>query len=201
MPTQLGRAVQKRLRENIQKSRKKWYVRVANKNERKVIDLVMDTGKHNVIAKVKTTRGSLFRYSVFTEEELDLMLKFSYRSERNVSFVFFYFAEEKKLISVDIVALLSMKTNKLTVEALEAVGYHIRNWREFGKHVGKVKRVTRNHPIYRYKRCKHHWMLESLDQAYRRTRRRTHSMGYCRKCGIVSFKFENTLKPVETLEL
>ena len=96
--------------------------------------------------------------------------------KNNLSLLFFYFAEEKTLVSVDIDTLLRTKLNKMYIEDIQSMGYLILGWENFYRYFDAVLNFKGHRPRRRGK-CAHYWVLESQDEAFKRSRSRKYSMG------------------------
>lgn len=191
----LGRAAQRVIRESIQKSKPKWDVKVPKGKQRNVADIIIRMPKYNVLVKMKTTKVGFFRYSLFNEQQLSVMSQFYMQRKRNLAFIFLYYANEKKLVSIDIHSLLGMKARKI----VSSDGKNLINWdqldeyfKEHFQHKSVV--LIKKRPKREDNSCIHHWMIESMDDAFRRTSRRNYSMGYCKYCGKVNMKFANFMQ-------
>lgn len=189
----IGRSVQKFLRESMADDREDWDVIVPKKQTRKVCDILIEAGELKVMVKVKTTRGDAFRYSTFSEQQLDIMHRFVYRRKGNLAIMFLYFASHSSLVAVDIEELLSWKANSLHVDVVKEYGYAISTWEQFDRYLQALSRL-RTSTVFRRRRCTHHWLIESLEGAFLRTNKRKYSMGYCKHCGAVKLDFNNRLE-------
>ena len=67
----IGRAAQRIIHNSLVKAKPKWDIVVPTQKHRNIADLVVKTNKHNVLIKVQTKRSGYFRFSMFTEEQLN----------------------------------------------------------------------------------------------------------------------------------
>ena len=197
MPKAIGRAAQRVITSSLMRAKPKWTVVVPSQPHRSYADMVVKTKKHHVLIKVKTTRKDYFKLSMFGVGQLNELNKFHMRGSNHLSLAFFYFAEAKKLVSVDIHTLLTVKSNKFSIEDLQSMGYTIENWQQFGRYF-TVMLGFKQKLVYKKGRCYHEWLVESCEEAFQRASSKQYSMGYCRKCGIVRNDFENFLTPNPT---
>ena len=195
----IGRSVHRKLYSSLSKAKPNWDVVVPSQKHRKFVDIVVKTSEYNVLVKVKTTTKDYFKLSMFKTDQLSSLNKHHLRAQENLSLVFFYFAKERKLISVDIGTLLNVKLNKYTLDDMQSMGYSILSWDKFDKYLsimlGFKQEVRYKVKKYKKGRCMHEWIVESCDEAFRRSSSMKYSMGYCRICGRVRNDFENFLAP------
>ena len=118
----VGRSVQKVIHNSLVKAKPKWNVVVPKQKYRNIADLVVKTNKHNILIKVQTKRSGYFRFSMFSEEQLNAWGQHHRKAKNNLALLFFYFAEDKTLVSVDIDTLLNTKLNKLYIEDIQSMG-------------------------------------------------------------------------------
>ena len=190
----IGRTAQRIIRNSLRKSKPSWKITVPKYKYREIADMVIRTDKHNVIVKVKTTKSGTFRPSMFAEHQLSAWNQHHMKAEGNLSLLFFYFADAQQLISVDIHTILTTKINKLTLSDVQEMGYTITNWKNIYRYFNAMMSLKENESYRKRKRCVHHWLIETIDESFRRSHSRRHSMGYCKKCGRVRTTFENFLK-------
>ena len=115
---------------------------------------------------------------MFSEEQLNAWGQHHRKAKNNLALLFFYFAEEKTLVSVDIDTLLNTKLNKLYIEDIQSMGYLILGWENFYRYFDAMLNFKGHRPRRRGK-CAHYWVLESQDEAFKRSRSRKYSMGPC----------------------
>lgn len=191
----IGRAVHRIIYNSMRSAKPSWEIKVPKQQYRNITDLIIRKRKCHAIIKIRTTRVGYFRYSSFDEAQLSVLAQFHKKHRNNLALLFFYFADEKALFSVDIEDILDLKQNKFDIEDVQRLGFSIYNWNKFGKYLDLMVKY-KGRASKAGKRCAHHWLIESPSESMQRSGRRKYSMGYCKYCGKVKLKFENFVREI-----
>lgn len=186
-------AIRKLIFESLKKSKPRWYVTLLDGKYKQVADILIKNKRHRVVIKFRVGNGEYIRHGAIDKHSLSLMSQHSARHKKNLALVFIYYTQENKLISVDIDTYLSIKLNKISAREMISYGYAVGNWQKLDRYFD-IMLGLKEQREYGVRHCVHHWLIESPQESYNRSRSRKHGMGYCKRCGKVRFDFANVIK-------